>query len=605
MNEPDTGQTHKKQSGTLSSLGESLVELGVIDSEQLRVASEGITVSAKCNQQLANRLVELGYASQVDLTKALARLAGRTFVTAEPSMVEPESMRALPQDYLEMYNLLPLSVADSRLVVIAENFTDLVLLKEIEQISGLSVVVLAASGDNIRKTRHAVWELLDLQQPTSQPGSCQSLDDILSGFDAEQLSVVEHKEDDDDLEASAAQSPVISLVNQIIKSAVRASASDIHIEPAEDSFQVRFRIDGDLSQYAQPPLRLIAAVVSRIKIMAQLDISERRLPQDGAISVTLGQRSIDLRVSTMASRFGEKVVIRIIERDEKARDLSTLGLSPEMLDGFRGVISQPNGIGLVTGPTGSGKTSTLYAALGELVTGRNNVSTIEDPVERVLKGVNQFQVHPKAGFTFAGALRAMLRQDPNIVMVGEIRDTETAKLATEAALTGHLVLSTLHTNDAVTAIPRLINMGVEPYLVAATLRGVIAQRLVKRICPACCELSQVTDAEQAFLQAMRHDSHESGFSRGSGCARCSQRGTRGRIGIFELLSLNESVTTDIIRSLNQGSGSSTGVHSSPAFWKDGIKKAQAGEILLSSLMQIVSPLNQGEIGNNPGISLAA
>jgi type II secretory ATPase GspE/PulE/Tfp pilus assembly ATPase PilB-like protein len=497
-------------------------------------------------------------------------------------------MEILPRSYAESHNLLPITTSDDRLVLAAERFTDLVLLKEVEQLSGCSVVVLAASGDNIRETRHTILKMLEHEHAATPHDSCQTLDDLLHDLDTEQISVVENTIEEDNLEASASQSPIISLVNQIIKSAVRAAASDIHIEPCESHFLVRFRIDGDLTQFAQPPAKLLPTVVSRIKIMAELDISERRLPQDGAISITLGEKSVDLRVSTMTARFGEKVVIRIIERDERPRDLSSLGMRSEMLCEFRQVITQPNGIALVTGPTGSGKTSTLYAALSELVTERNNVSTIEDPVERVLRGVNQFQVHPKAGFTFAGALRAMLRQDPNIIMVGEIRDTETAQLATEAALTGHLVLSTLHTNDALTAIPRLINMGVEPYLVAATLRGVIAQRLVKRLCPSCKTPAPLNDTERTFLQCMEFDPTDAVFAKGSGCQRCDHRGTRGRIGVYELVTLTEMMTSNVIRSLGQEQASNQSVGSSRTFWKDGIAKALAHEIPLNALMQILS-----------------
>ncbi len=571
-----------------STLGQAFVDLGILTSEQVDSALRSLPETETGDQALAARVVELHLATKEDVIRASARLAGRTFVSLEPSMVDPECMEILPRSYAESHNLLPITTSDDRLVLAAERFTDLVLLKEVEQLSGCSVVVLAASGDNIRETRHAILKMLEYEQAATPHDSCQTLDDLLHDLDKEQISVVENTIEEDNLEASASQSPIISLVNQIIKSAVRAAASDIHIEPCESHFLVRFRIDGDLTQFAQPPAKLLPAVVSRIKIMAELDISERRLPQDGAISITLGEKSVDLRVSTMTARFGEKVVIRIIERDERPRDLSSLGMCSEMLSDFRQVITQPNGIALVTGPTGSGKTSTLYAALSELVTERNNVSTIEDPVERVLRGVNQFQVHPKAGFTFAGALRAMLRQDPNIIMVGEIRDTETAQLATEAALTGHLVLSTLHTNDALTAIPRLINMGVEPYLVAATLRGVIAQRLVKRLCQSCTAPAPLNDAERTFLQSMEFDPTDAVFAKGSGCQRCDHRGTRGRIGVFELVTLTEMMTSNVIRSLGQEHAAIQSVGSSRTFWKDGIAKALAHEIPLIALMQILS-----------------
>ena len=588
MSRSDTSRSRASSRHLTSTLGQAFVDLGILTTDQLDSAIRSLPETEAGDQALAARVVELHLATKEDVIRASARLAGRTFVSLEPSMVDPECMEILPRSYAESHNLLPITTSDDRLVLAAERFTDLVLLKEVEQLSGCSVVVLAASGDNIRETRHAVLKILEHEHAATPHDSCQTLDDLLHDLDTEQISVVENTIEEDNLEASASQSPIISLVNQIIKSAVRAAASDIHIEPCESHFLVRFRIDGDLTQFAQPPAKLLPAVVSRIKIMAELDISERRLPQDGAISITLGEKSVDLRVSTMTARFGEKVVIRIIERDERPRDLSSLGMRSEMLCDFRQVITQPNGITLVTGPTGSGKTSTLYAALSELVTEQNNVSTIEDPVERVLRGVNQFQVHPKAGFTFAGALRAMLRQDPNIIMVGEIRDTETAQLATEAALTGHLVLSTLHTNDGLTAIPRLINMGVEPYLVAATLRGVIAQRLVKRLCPSCNAPAPLNDAEITFLQSMEFDPTDTVFAKGSGCQRCDHRGTRGRIGVYELITLTEMMTSNVIRSLGQEQAAIQNIGSSRTFWKDGIAKALAHEIPLIALMQILS-----------------
>lgn len=567
-----------------------LLERGLVSRAQLDEAQLTPPVPGS-SQEFANRLVERGHLSDETATEVLAHLAGRTFVTLEPSMIDAESLAVLPRSFMEEANVLPVTLGDDRLVVAAERFADLVMIREIAKRCGLGVVVLAATGENIRETRRAVLG----ENPTSPDAGSgadeeeESLDRLFLDFDAEQLNVIEHQEEEADLEASASESPVISLVNQIIKSAVRSSASDIHIEPAESMFSVRFRVDGELVGFAEPPLRLLPAVVSRIKIMSQLDISERRLPQDGAISVTFGERSVDLRVSTMPARFGEKVVIRIIERDERARTFESLGVLPGMLGELCHVLHQPNGIFLVTGPTGSGKTSTLYAALDELVTGKNNVSTIEDPVERVLPGVNQFQVHAKAGFSFPGALRAMLRQDPDIIMVGEIRDSETAKLATEAALTGHLVLSTLHTNDAATSIPRLIHMGVEPYLVAATLRGVLAQRLVRRNCPGCNAPHPLSEAEEAFLCAVGHPpAPGAAFSQGIGCPSCEERGTRGRIGVFEFLALDELKLFALIRSLDRGTMGGRDVSLAPAFVSDGIDKAAQGLITVASLMQIVT-----------------
>jgi type IV pilus assembly protein PilB len=369
--------------------------------------------------------------------------------------------------------------------------------------------------------------------------------------------------------------PVVKLVNFMICSAAAEGASDIHIEPDEGHLRVRYRIDGVLFHKLSPPYRMHAAISSRVKIMAHMDISERRVPQDGEISVRVKGRAIDLRVSTLPGKFGEKIVMRIIDVSTAKLGLEKLGFRPKMLETFQNVIDQPYGIVLVTGPTGSGKSTTLYSVLGTFDTVANNVSTVEDPVEANLQGVHQAQINPKAGFSFSGALRALLRQDPDIIMVGEIRDGETGQIAVQAALTGHLVLSTLHTNDAPSSITRLQNLGVEPFLVAASLKGVLAQRLVRRICSQCKQEFE-PDAQQ--LKSLgEYAPMCSRLWKGTGCRKCHDTGLSGRLGVYELMVPDEALVDAIcahsepakIREVLKAGGFST-------LWDDGVQKVLEG-----------------------------
>ena len=360
------------------------------------------------------------------------------------------------------------------------------------------------------------------------------IDEIIEEVKPEDFTfAVTRTEDISSLEAAAHDSPVVKLVNYCIYNAVKEGASDIHIEPDEQVLRVRYRIDGRLVERLRPPFQMSAAVSSRIKIMAGLDIAERRVPQDGGIHVMMDKKAIDLRVSTMPGRAGEKVVIRVIDNEKASVNLEKLGFGYDTLKAWRRLISNPNGILLVTGPTGSGKSTTLYASVTELNSEDTNICTVEDPVEFKLRGINQFQVNDKAGFTFASALRALLRQDPDVLMIGEIRDQETARLATQASLTGHLVFSTLHTNDAPGAITRLNNLGIEPYLVSATVCGVLAQRLVRKLCNQCRLPHTPTPQERAVLEKTGVAVPEVIY-RAKGCPKCRNLGYSGRIGVYEL-----------------------------------------------------------------------
>src|SRR5215216_4043260 len=426
-------------------LGQLLLSKGLLKQEQLERA---LDEQKRSNHQklLGEILVELRICTEDQITEALAQAYGVPYARVSPKVADPKVIAALPKEFLEKHQVLPLFLVERVLTVAVPEPANVFLLEEIERLSGFQVQVVAATTRDIKAT-------LQTYLPNDK---VFVIDDIIEEVKPEEFTLIEAPvQDITNLEQAAGDSPVVKLVN--------------------------YCIDGRLTEKLRPPHQMAAAVASRVKIMAGLDISERRLPQDGGIHVRMDKRPIDLRVSTMPGKHGEKCVIRVIDNEKASVNLEKLGFGYDTLKHWRKLIDLPNGIVLVTGPTGSGKSTTLYACLQEINSDDTNICTVEDPVEYALTGINQFQVNEKAGFTFASALRSLLRQDPDIIMVGEIRDAETAKLATQAALTGHLVLSTLHTNDAPSAVPRLVNMGVEPYLVAASLRAVLSQRLVGRL----------------------------------------------------------------------------------------------------------------------------
>jgi type IV pilus assembly protein PilB len=363
-----------------------------------------------------------------------------------------------------------------------------------------------------------------------------NLDDLISDM-ADVEVVQDQQEESEDLEKMAGQSPVIKFVNFVISNAVREGASDIHIEPKEKFMRTRYRIDGVLFETMQSPIKMHPAIVSRIKIMSNLDISERRLPQDGKIKVTVGGKAIDLRVSTLPTNYGEKVVIRVLDSGSILRGLGQLGMEPDVMEAFHRQVELPHGILLVTGPTGSGKSTTLYSALCQMDGDKMNISTVEDPIEYELDFCNQVQANEKIGLDFASALRSLLRQDPDVIMIGEIRDNETARIAVQAALTGHLVLSTLHTNDAASSITRLVNIGIDAYLIAASLNASLAQRLVRKICPKCKEVYEISEHIRKYVESAGVETGE--LYHGAGCDYCRGSGYAGRVGIYELLEIDD------------------------------------------------------------------
>jgi type IV pilus assembly protein PilB len=514
---------------TRMQLGELLVERGVISTPQLKEALQE-QASAGHRKLLGEILVEMHFATSGQVMEALAECYGVPYAKVTPRIADPRVTELLPRDFLESHCVLPLFLIRDVLTVAVSEPANLFLVEEIERLTGKSVQIVASTTSDIRSTFQS-------HLPTA---NVFVIDDIYRDVELRDFSVVESQVADlANLEEVAGKSPVVKLVNYVIFQAVQDRASDIHIEPDDHLCRVRYRIDGRLVTRQTPPHQMHPAVVSRIKIMSGLDISERRMPQDGDIHVMLDSRPIDLRVSTMPGKWGEKVVIRIIDNRSAIVPIERIGFAPSVVEEWKRVIHAANGIILVTGPTGSGKSTTLYSVLNELSSDELNISTVENPVEVNIPGINQFQVNEKAGFSFARALRSLLRQDPDILMVGEIRDPETATIATQAALTGHVVFSTLHTNDSISAVTRLVNMGIEPYLVAAMLRGVLAQRLVRKICPHCKETFEPDDNVLATLQETIGRIGE--LFRGAGCSRCHGKGYAGRIGIFELFAPGEAM----------------------------------------------------------------
>lgn len=517
-------------------LGQLLINQGALSDSELDRALE-FQAQTGDSLLLGEVLLKLELCTEDQIMQALAAGYDVPYARISPRVADPRVIELLPREFLERHTVLPLFKIWDKLTLAVNEPANVFLVEEIEQMTGLTVQVVCATSKDIKAT-------LATHLPSA---NVFVIDDIFEEADAAELSLVPAKaEDITDLEAIADGSPVIKLVNYLIHSAVNEGASDIHIEPDDSALRVRYRVDGVLYEKLRPPAKMLPAISSRIKIMASLDIAERRLPQDGGIHVMMNGRPIDLRVSTIAGQHGEKVVIRIIDNHNVLVNLEKLGLSYEMLKQWRRAISVPNGIILVTGPTGSGKSTTLYSVLKEINNDQINICTVEDPVEFNLPWVNQFQVNEKIGFTFAAALRSLLRQDPDVIMVGEIRDADTARTAVQAALTGHLVFSSLHTNDAPSAITRLVNIGIEPYLISASVEAVLAQRLVRKICTACKEPYEPPVNIRRAVE--RVAGNVENFYRGAGCSKCRNTGYSGRIGVYEMLVLSDELRDGITAS---------------------------------------------------------
>jgi type IV pilus assembly protein PilB len=519
-------------------LGEILIKESLITQDQLQKALE---FQRSNGGKLGSCLTKMGFITDDDITGVLSRQYGVPSINLKYYEIDPTVIKLIPQDTATRYQVIPLSRVGSVLTIAMTDPTNVFAMDDIKFMTGFNVEPVVASESAIGE---AIVRFYGGSETNHEELSKMMKDLVMDDQELE-LAAEETELDTATLERAAEEAPIIKLVNLILTDSVKRGASDIHIEPYELEMRVRFRVDGVLQTVMSPPLRLKDAITSRLKIMAKLDIAEKRLPQDGRIMIKYKQdgkkKELDFRVSTVPTLFGEKVVLRLLDKENLRLDMTKLGFEPESLKKFERNILKPYGMVLVTGPTGSGKTNTLYSSVARLNTVDTNIMTAEDPVEFQLAGINQVQMKEQIGLNFAAALRAFLRQDPNIILVGEIRDFETAEIAVKAALTGHLVLSTLHTNDAPSTISRLMNMGIEPFLVATSVNLICAQRLVRRICANCKEQLEVP--EQALIDAgyTPDELKTTKIYHGKGCTICNKGGYKGRTGLYEVMEINDEM----------------------------------------------------------------
>ncbi len=523
-------------------LGDLLVAEGLVKQEELQRA---LAEQKGTTEKLGSVLVRLKLVNEEQLTGFLSRQYGIPSITLSQLDIDPGILRLVPPQIAKKYEVLPVKRAANTLTLAMADPTNVFALDDVSFMTNLQVLPVVASQAAIRRAIERNYE-----------NQGAAITDVLTELAEDQVSNVEVVDDDEDsggkvdvfeLKESADEAPVVKLVNMVLVDAIQKGASDIHWEPYEKAFRVRFRIDGVLHEMLTPPKRLESAIVSRLKIMSSLDIAERRLPQDGRIKLRYHAREIDFRVSILPTIFGEKAVLRILDKDALQLDLTKLGFDPGALETFEKVIRQPYGMILITGPTGSGKTTTLYSAIHAINSPEHNIMTAEDPVEYNLKGVNQVQINDGIGRTFASALRAFLRQDPDVILVGETRDLETAQISIRAALTGHLVFSTLHTNDSPSTVARLIDMGIPPFLVASSLLLVMAQRLGRKVCKDCKEPYEVDEDTLLPYGHVLTGVGRTQFYKGRGCATCSFTGMKGRVAIYEVMPVSQEIRDLILK----------------------------------------------------------
>jgi type IV pilus assembly protein PilB len=554
--------------------------MGKISDSQLSKIRGTHKKRADCD--IGKIITDLKLANKVDIATAQASLYGFEFRQIEPEQVDNAAFSKLDVEYIKSNRIMPVEINGKNLIVATSRPADLFVIEDVKGQTQMNVEAFVCTDEDIDKVCGSL----------SEKQADYNIDDIMG--DMADVEVVQDQQDDsEDLEQMAGQSPVIKFVNYLISNAVREGASDIHIEPKEKVMKTRYRIDGVLFEMMESPLKMHPAIVSRIKIMANLDISERRLPQDGKIKVNIGGRGIDLRISTLPTNHGEKVVIRVLDSKSIMRGLEQLGMETDVMNSFGEQVALPHGIMLVTGPTGSGKSTTLYSALCQMDGEKLNISTVEAPVEYELDFCNQVQTNEKIGLDFATSLRSLLRQDPDVIMIGEIRDNETARIAVQAALTGHLVLSTLHTNDAASSITRLVDIGIDSYLIAASLNAVLAQRLVRKICPKCKKKYQVPDKMKDYLK--RSGIKTKNFYHGGGCKNCRDSGYVGRVGIYELL-----IVDDAFRSIINKDSSVNNMrkvfHKSGnrSLFEDGLIKVNQGLTTIEEVLRVTEVYGQNE-----------
>ena len=523
---------------------------------------QALAKQKETGEAIGQILVGNGLVTEVDLSRALAEQKGMEFVDLEKIEIPPEVIDLVDHSTVETFQVMPLEFDGSTLVVAVSRPDNLSVLDDLRfslpDVANFKAKL--ASEEQVRKAIENYYE-----------GNQGKMDELLAGIGTATLEAGESA-DLAQLEADANAGPVVKLLNMILLQAIRDRAADIHLEPFEHEFKVRYRVDGVLYEMMPPPLHLAHSVISRVKVMANLDIAETRLPQDGRIELNVGGNPIDLRVSTLPTMFGESVVMRILDRTNLALDLEKLGFRPDELGEFRNLVAKPNGIILVTGPTGSGKTTTLYSVLMEANTVDTKIITTEDPVEYDLEGIVQVQVNEEIGLTFADCLRSILRQDPDKILVGEVRDLETAQIAVESSLTGHIVYSTLHTNDAPSSVTRILDLGLEPFLISATLEGVIAQRLARRICLQCKTPYDPTEQELYELELTASETQGREFYFGKGCKSCNGTGYKGRVALFEMMLVN-----DRLRDMIMNAGSTAELRS--AAREDGMRTLRDSGLL--------------------------
>lgn len=544
-------------------LGDLLVDSGLITEEQLNLSLK----EKLPGEKLGDTFLREGYITEQQLIEVLEFQLGIPHINILQYPIDQEIVQLVPKEIAKRYQVMPIKAEDSQLFIAMVDPMDYFAMEELRMATGFQIVPAIATKDAIQRT---IAKFYDFQE---------SLDAAMGDFLPEE-SVEEAGITDED-------SPIVRLVNQIISNAVAERASDIHFDPQEVELKIRYRVDGVLITERTLPKHMQNMLIARLKIMANLNITESRVPQDGRIKLTVNFKPIDIRISTLPSIYGEKIVMRILDLSNALDHLNKIGFTSENEANFKKMIHKPNGIVLITGPTGSGKSSTLYAALNQLNEDAVNIITIEDPVEYQLAGINQVQVNETVGMTFANGLRSILRQDPDIVMVGEIRDFETAQIAIRASLTGHLVLSTLHTNSAVTALTRLIDMGIEPFLISSSLTGVVAQRLVRRVCKDCAETVKPTEREREIFGQSNIPIEM--VTRGNGCGNCNNTGYRGRIAIHEILPID-----DEIRNLIMTSASTTDIRhyvkkaGIEFLLEDGLKKVKQGLTTTEEVLRVAT-----------------
>ena len=557
--------------GTRRQLGDLLVTQGVISEEQL---SEALKLQRESGEPLGRVMVKIGLVKEADLLRILAGQLGLDFVDLADYQVDLGAVSLVPERIAKKNVVLPIGFDEDKLIVAVANPTDVFIFDDLRMMTGFEIKPVVATKEDILSgiSRYAKADQL----------VGQDMDELTKEVAGEELT-------EGPISAAIDEAPIVKLVNLIINQAISDRASDVHIEPQEKDVRIRYRIDGVLHEIMTPPKRVQSGLISRIKIMADLNIAETRVPQDGRIGLTVGGRSVDLRVATLPTVHGEKIVLRILEKESIMINLEDLGFLPESLEAYQSSFKKPYGAVLVAGPAGCGKTTTLYAALNVLNTVEKKLITVEDPVEYKLAGVIQIQINNRVGLTFAAALRSILRNDPDIVMIGEIRDRETALISVESALTGHLVLATLHTNDAPQALTRLTEMGIEPFLSASAVDCVVAQRLARLLCKSCKQ-SYTPDEETLQTAGIMHEKDEKLlFYKPVGCGKCKNSGYKGRLGLFEVMKVSEEIEKlSVARASSDEVGRQAVAEGMITLREDGMQKVKAGLTSLEEILRVVA-----------------